>query len=263
MKYWVIKANPKRYRYEGHLRPGKEENWHSKRPPADIQSGDRLFLWESGPLRRVVGFGEVVKPVSHSDEEGLRMFRVRYLTHRLEWMPGIDLLKTNLKLKYATFVNRGIPQTVYPLDHVQAEELYRIVVAGNPADHIWRDILGASGLPDIEASAIEGSSKLVTHLRRERNPELAKKKKTQFQTIHRRLFCEACQCEHNHYGDLTGDIFEVHHRLPLSKASGPVKTRLQDLTVLCPNCHRAIHRTEPMISVAALAKRLSRNLPLK
>jgi len=56
--------------------------------------------------------------------------------------------------------------------------------------------------------------------------------------------------------DLTSDIFEVHHRRLLSKAKGTVKTNLTDLAVLCPNCHRAIHRTNPMLKVEALAKRL-------
>ncbi len=32
-------------------------------------------------------------------------------------------------------------------------------------------------------------------------------------------------------------------------ASERVSTTLSDLAVLCPNCHRAIHRTKPLMSV--------------
>ena len=39
------------------------------------------------------------------------------------------------------------------------------------------------------------------------------------------------------------------HRRPLAEAVGSVTTRLEDLALLCPNCHRAIHRTAPLMSV--------------
>jgi 5-methylcytosine-specific restriction protein A len=48
---------------------------------------------------------------------------------------------------------------------------------------------------------------------------------------------------------LTGDVCEVHHRRPLAEASGPVTTRIEDLAILCANCHRAIHQTRPLLSV--------------
>lgn len=100
------------------------------------------------------------------------------------------------------------------------------------------------------------NGKFVSHLRRERNSQLAQKKKADFRLRHQgKLFCEACSREHNEFGKLTSDIFEVHHRLPLSKAKGVVETHMKDLAVLCPNCHRAIHRTNPMISVQTMAKR--------
>ena len=38
-------------------------------------------------------------------------------------------------------------------------------------------------------------------------------------------------------------IFEVHHLSPLSKAATPVRTTLDDLAILCANCHRAVHAT--------------------
>jgi predicted HNH restriction endonuclease len=47
------------------------------------------------------------------------------------------------------------------------------------------------------------------------------------------------------YPDAFGDkVFEVHHRAPLSKASAPVRTTLDDLAVLCANCHRTVHSTK-------------------
>jgi predicted HNH restriction endonuclease len=42
---------------------------------------------------------------------------------------------------------------------------------------------------------------------------------------------------------LAARIFEVHHLAPLAKAATPVRTTLADLSVLCANCHRAVHAT--------------------
>lgn len=262
MQYWVIKADPKKYSYDQKLRIGREENWYSQNPPVSMQVGDRLFLWESTPRCRVVGFAVVTKPVSDRGKDGKKWFRALYLTNRLEWMPGIAQLKTNPRLRDSVFLKPAVMKTVYEMSAKEAEELYSYTIARNPSEDVWRDVSKTAPLPDIEVFSMEGSPKLVTHLRRERNPQLARTKKDQFRVRHGRLFCEACKEEWRSYRKLNSDIFEVHHTLPLSSSTNPVKTRLADLAVLCPNCHRAIHRTDPMLSVEALAKRLGRK-PLK
>jgi 5-methylcytosine-specific restriction protein A len=49
--------------------------------------------------------------------------------------------------------------------------------------------------------------------------------------------------------------------VPLSASSESVTTTLDDLAVLCSNCHRIIHRSTPMLSVAELSKVVSRGRP--
>ncbi|WP_405847976.1 HNH endonuclease [Streptomyces niveus] len=44
------------------------------------------------------------------------------------------------------------------------------------------------------------------------------------------------------HGALGADCIEVHHLLPLHVA-GPRETRLEDLALLCANCHRMCHRS--------------------
>ena len=258
MQYWVIKANPDRYSYDENLGVGEIEDWHSKFPPSELKAGDRLFLWESSPHRRVVGFAEATKPVYRTDKKGLRVFQVRYLTTRLEWMPSISLLKVNPHIKGSMFLRPGVMRTVYPLTSSEAAELYRLTITRNPNEDIWRDVSKNPPLLDAEASAMEGSPRLVTHLKRERSPQLARKKKDDFKIKHGRLFCEACSSNLAVYGKLADNIFEVHHRLPLSDSNKPVRTYLKDLAVICPTCHRAIHRNDPMLSVTAFAKKLVR-----
>jgi hypothetical protein len=110
---------------------------------------------------------------------------------------------------------------------------------------------------DPEITAVEGEPRLVSHLRRERDRALSDAKKRATIEATRRLRCEACGFDARRvYPWLEIDFAEVHHNVPLSDAESPVETALTDLSVLCANCHRMIHRTKPMLSVAEFARLL-------
>jgi len=103
---------------------------------------------------------------------------------------------------------------------------------------------------DCELSAIEGDPRMFFHLRRERNPAVAEAKREAARVAGGCLKCEACDfTTRDMFPDLGGEVCEIHHRLPLAAALQAVETHVEDLAVLCANCHRAIHRTRPMMSV--------------
>jgi len=108
---------------------------------------------------------------------------------------------------------------------------------------------------DNYLSGTEGNPRLVTHLKRERNAFLVKAKKEATIKKTGKLCCEVCNFDFVEvYGELGEDFCEVHHLTPLAQADGVVKTTLDDLAILCSNCHRIIHRTNPMINISALRK---------
>jgi len=109
--------------------------------------------------------------------------------------------------------------------------------------------------PDIhDAGEIEGRRKLVTHLRRERNRTLVERKKKQAVSLN----CEACGFSFPEmYGDEAADYCEVHHLLQLSDIETVQRTRLRDLAILCANCHRVIHLSNPPLSLDALKKSIA------
>ena len=119
---------------------------------------------------------------------------------------------------------------------------------------------------ELPPPTTEGRKRLVQHLIRERNRALIeRKKRLVLQTTHR-LACEVCGFDFRECYSSLGDGFcEVHHRLPLSDAASEVKTRLEDLAVLCPNCHRMIHRDgkvrELSVVKAALTSNMARPTP--
>jgi predicted HNH restriction endonuclease len=60
-----------------------------------------------------------------------------------------------------------------------------------------------------------------------------------------RLRCEVPNCGFDFeatYGQIGKGFIEVHHVRPLSEVDGPTVTRLEDLAIVCANCHAMIHR---------------------
>jgi len=88
---------------------------------------------------------------------------------------------------------------------------------------------------------IEGSRKLALHYRRERDTGLSRDAKAAFAKANGgKLFCQACGVEPlKVYGV---EVIEAHHRIPLSKSEEGRVTEISDLIMLCPSCHRAVHR---------------------
>lgn len=116
-------------------------------------------------------------------------------------------------------------------------------------------------LPDVDQSKSieEGNPRLVAHLRRERNTTIVKAKKAVVLKATGKLCCEVCGFDFKEFYGEPGEGFcEVHHLQPLSKADGKINTELKDLAIICSNCHRIIHRSDPMPSVEKLSKSLRR-----
>ncbi len=122
--------------------------------------------------------------------------------------------------------------------------------------------LGGSDLPDLDDEfhlAQEGARNRRLHLVTERNRDIVERKKAQVKSEKGSLECEACGFNFAKvYGDLGADFCEVHHRLPLSQLDAPVCPKLDDLAIVCSNCHRIIHRTKPLMSVEDFRDQLKR-----
>jgi hypothetical protein len=112
---------------------------------------------------------------------------------------------------------------------------------------------------DLEFQAFEGEPQMVLHLHRERSRELAKAKRDEARRKnHGLLRCEACGfASEATYPTTALDVYEVHHRAKLSTAASGRVSSLEDLAVLCANCHRAIHRTTPMMTVEELRRAIA------
>jgi len=96
------------------------------------------------------------------------------------------------------------------------------------------------------------------HRVRERNRELVKRKRAAVLRETGRLACEACDFDFNEkYGEHGRGFIEVHHLLPLHALSPGSRTRLQDLAILCANCHRMVHAKAKWLTAFELQELLA------
>ena len=134
------------------------------------------------------------------------------------------------------------------------EEVQRIAAAIGDASSQIGDAPVIT-LDDEPGGAVEGAILEHTHRRRERDRKIVQRKKDQLAKAGLPLLCEACGVDvAGRYDLAAGAVVECHHLLPL--AGGERTTRLEDLALVCPTCHRALHSRSRWGSVQELHKHL-------
>ncbi len=104
----------------------------------------------------------------------------------------------------------------------------------------------------------EGGKVLQIHLRTERDAKAAKlaKELARKRSKTGDIVCETCgTAPRKEYDGL--DLIEAHHRIPLAR--GVRETKPEDFAMLCPCCHRAVHKlinehVEPLAALRRIAK---------
>lgn len=117
---------------------------------------------------------------------------------------------------------------------------------------------------DEVAEAEEGRLLTRLHRKRERNRKLIEKKKAAHLKRNGNLACEACGFDFERvYGERVSGYIEAHHIKPLHTLTPGTKTSLDDLVLLCANCHRVIHARQPWLSMDELRNLLTKKSPAK
>ncbi|WP_214482962.1 HNH endonuclease [Bacillus sp. SM2101] len=105
---------------------------------------------------------------------------------------------------------------------------------------------------DEEEEFPEGKVLYRVHKQRERNSNVVKKKK-QIALENNELKCEICEFDfYKTYGKLGHGFIECHHTIPVSNYKEDSKTKLNDLILVCSNCHRMLHRKRPWLNKVQL-----------
>ena len=107
---------------------------------------------------------------------------------------------------------------------------------------------------ELPPEGTEGRKKIVKHKKIERDTKIVRKKKASFLKSHGKLFCEVCGFDFKDTYGTRGDGFiECHHTVPLHETEKEITTKLDDLALLCSNCHRMIHRKKKWLTLDELS----------
>jgi len=104
-----------------------------------------------------------------------------------------------------------------------------------------------------EKPFFEGRTLFVMHKMQERNLTAVNKKKYIVFNSHGTLSCEACDFDfQKYYGAIGKGFIECHHNVPISEIKMEHEIRLNDLSLICSNCHSVVHFSRPWLMVEQL-----------
>lgn len=133
------------------------------------------------------------------------------------------------------------------IDESTFKNLYRLALKSIPQEE-----------PEEDTDFPEGKLVEKIHKTRERNIKVIALAKKTFLRKHGRLFCQVCEIDFGKkYGEIGKGFIETHHTVPVSDLKKDSKTNIKDIALVCPNCHRMLHRRRPWLSIGQLKDLIS------
>lgn len=137
----------------------------------------------------------------------------------------------------------------------------RMVTSYDLNEEQFRAIAGTElSLPNArpEEGEEEGGRSLRVHKKSERSAKLVAAFKAGLSSF----ACTVCDFDfEKSYGVLGAQFIECHHTKPISEMKPGDKTKIGDLSAVCSNCHRMLHRSNPMLAPSELRMILRRTRP--
>jgi predicted HNH restriction endonuclease len=133
------------------------------------------------------------------------------------------------------------------------DELFSLATSRRKADDLDSD------RPPVRDGFPEGKLKERLHRSRERNSEVIRQAKEREMEREGRLRCACCEFDFQAtYGTVGTGFIEAHHTKPVSALHPDgEKTKIEDIALVCSNCHRMLHRRRPWLEMHQLSALLN------
>ncbi len=117
--------------------------------------------------------------------------------------------------------------------------------------------------PEDESKIFEeGARKYKLHTSIERDSRVSRRAKEKRWKEAGCFVCDVCGFNfHEFYGDRGYRYIEAHHTVPVSELKKGQKTKLEDIALVCSNCHRMLHKARPWLSIERLEGIVKRGGP--
>jgi hypothetical protein len=242
----------------------EDSTWSTgRRTKTDFPPKSRFFMVRVGQEPRgVIGYGtiptgELSPPNSHWDprkeQEDIPDVNIHFESlidseQHPEKVVSLDLLKA-AGFKRPVWNPRGNATQIPDKAAAQLKARFDGLSAPTIEELLELD-------PHVEVKDLagyEGRILIKNHLLRERNQALVKKKKRAVLSSTGALACEVCTLDFlQRYGELGRGFAECHHLTSLTLLNKPSETKLEDLAIVCANCHRMLHRGKQWKTISQL-----------
>lgn len=166
---------------------------------------------------------------------------------------GITLKLSNFKALDPNYIGKGmeayskLDKEIFEEFHPDIKRLHQIAneirqISNNP--ELLNEVSKIENDETSETDSVrEGQVLYKLHKVRERDRKIIEAKKKKVLKEKGELKCEACGFNfETKYGKMGKNYIECHHLIPLSNFQVNKETKLDDLALLCANCHRIIHK---------------------
>ena len=210
-----------------------------------------LFNYEKGKLPKV-GLEYLLECQSYLKEtwENLSQYPIENLCLSVwnEFYKANPELNIKVKTELSAIDKVWLAQDFHLFVHREILDLYK---SKNKSIQI---------VEEDEPTAIEGNSVLAQHMRYERNSSFIQGIKKKALTENKMLNCQICGFSFiEKYGQIGEGFIEAHHKNPLFETKGKIKTKREDILLVCSNCHRMLHRGKPTLQIAELKESMNKN----
>jgi len=254
MNYWWMNTDPENWNIFDELAEGGKEPWTARGERGKYKSymqrvrpDDRGLCYQTHRAGKLVAELRAVSGlIERRGKEVVDFELVRFLKPPVSWF-AIETAGI-IPPKSIKMIRR---QTLFPLTALQYKGLVGLSGAAGTMKIVVQDLAALKS----EDSRKEGApqSRYVNYY--ERRPELRAAAINHHHTV-----CQVCGFDFEKvYGDRGAGFIEVHHLRPIAtlKRATKIDPR-KDMSVVCANCHRMIHRKrDHVLSLGELRKLLN------
>ncbi len=270
MTSWIFQGNPAIFDIDGYLSNHKQIWWavNQKQFLGRMKIGDEAYLWRSNSRKHsaggIVAHGVLIGTPEVFTSDELKQYFIE--KKRAEAKPRVKITIDSIQLeppKVSRDILKGDPllskltilrlanATNFEITNLQAKRLSELYFGLEGA----LESIGESDAAEFP----EGRTAYVLHRKRERSATLIQQAKSLAVKKFGRLFCQVCGFDFKEsYGAIGHGYIEAHHTIPVSRLNEASVTRIQDIALVCSNCHRMLHRRRPWLSLDELSNLLAR-----
>lgn len=175
---------------------------------------------------------------------GRKKFYLVELDPKVKYDPNSDMFHVrkfkmigDINLKEPYINNKGVSQ----VDSEKIHGLNQMIknYENKNTNYTEKDLITEE--PDLEGNEGKLKDQIIRHLKKERDKNFVRKYRKKYKHI---VSCPACSLNSKDKYEMKdpNSIREIHHIVPLKHREGEYIITEKDVSFLCPNCHRVIHR---------------------